>query len=1223
MIDFNLINSPLEGTNLIEASAGTGKTYAIAGLFVRMIVEKAIPVREILVVTYTIAATEELRDRIRKNLREAAEAFFRGRSSDQFLHALLKKYPRETDRRLARERLRGALYDFDEAAIFTIHGFCRRILLENVFESGSLFDTELITDQEKLKEEIVEDFWRTHFYEAVPELVAYALSEGYGPKRFLELVRRTTVNPDVRIIPEVQVPSPDIVRNALSALHSEVGKIKKIWSSVREEVREKLKDPALNIRSYGTGTEELLNAMDNFLVSNVTFFLLFKGFEKLTVEKLAASTKKSHFPPEHPIFHICQSVKEKAAFVKALLEQHLLFLKGELIRTLRRELPIRKLKKNVLFFDDLLLRVRMALEGRGGEALAKAVRANYHAALIDEFQDTDPIQFTIFHAIFSSESNILFFIGDPKQAIYSFRSADLFTYMNAASHTDRTYTLGENWRSEPHLIKAVNTIFSRVDNPFIYDGISFSATRPAKDRNYEYLTINGQREAPFHLWFLSSCALAEGTDVKGEVAQGGFPEKLISKEGARELIVRAVAGEISRLLYLGSKRQALIGQKPLQEKDIAVLVRTNREAGLIQEGLSALNIPSVLYSTGSIFATHEARELERILISIAAPGREELIRAALATDMMGVNGEEIDRLLSDESTWGKWLLKFRGYHDVWHKYGFIVMFRAFMTNEKVRTRLISLPRGQWRLATLLHLAEVLHRESIEQRSSMTGLIKWLSEQRNPEMQLSDKYQLRLESDEDAVRVITIHKSKGLEYPVVFCPFMWGGSRLTGNDFSFHDRENEWQLTYDLGSSNSASCKKLAERELLAENIRLFYVALTRAKNRCYLIWGRFNKAGTSAPAYLFHRTDEEMSGREVEVTEARFKSLSGKDFCRELEGLSDRAEGAIKVEPMPLEMGVSYLPRQNEQEVLTSREFSGKIDRSFRIASFSSLVSGQSESAELPDRDTPYSTATNPPDILDEGSDILAFPRGAKAGTFLHDILEHTDFTEENKIMMKDLVDKKLQEYGFEAKWEETVTGMMQKIISFPLPLEHPEGKGLTLSAISNRERLNELEFYFPLQPISPERLREIFAPYSDFMRTEERQNDSYPFWHERLHFSPVRGFMKGFIDMVFRVESRFYLIDWKSNFLGYRVKDYNRKALLETMTDSFYFLQYHLYTVALHKYLSTRLPDYSYDTHFGGVYYCFLRGMDPAWGPDYGVYRDRPSSELIADLTRNLIAGG
>ncbi|OIP92705.1 MAG: exodeoxyribonuclease V subunit beta [Syntrophaceae bacterium CG2_30_49_12] len=1268
--DFDLPGSPLRGTNLIEASAGTGKTYSIAGLFVRLILEKEIPVREILVVTYTVAATEELRDRVRKKLRETAEAFLQGESADQFLHALLQKYPGETDRRLAGERLRAAIHDFDEAAIFTIHGFCQRVLLENAFESGSLFDTELVSEQEKLKEEIVEDFWRTRFYQAPPELVAYALSQGYSPRFFLALLGKATANPWVKIIPDVAPPSPDLLREAINVFRVAWEELKKIWPKAREEVREKLLGPALNATSYGKRTDSLLEAMDNSLASQATPFPLFEGFEKLTSEKIAASTKKNHSPPGHTLFHTCQSVKEKADLLKTLMDQRLLFLKTELVRTVRRELPARKVKKNIMFFDDLLFRLQNALEGKGGEELAKAVRAKYRAALIDEFQDTDPVQFTIFHAIFASEERILFFIGDPKQAIYSFRGADVFAYMKAASHTDGRYTLGENWRSDPALIKAINTVFSGTDTPFIYDEIPFSPARPAKDDGCEDLTIDGQREAPLQLWFLSSRVLKEGV---GEGGSPASPGKLISKSRARELIARSVAGEISRLLSLSGRRQALIGQKPLREKDIAVLVRTNREARLVKENLSALKIPSVFYSTDSIFAAHEARELGQILIGIAAPHREELVRAALAADMIGVSGEELDRLVNDENAWGEWLARpalneyerFRNYHELWQRYGFIVMFRSFMANEGVRTRLLCLPDGERRLTNVLHLAEILHRESMEQKLGMAGLIKWLGEQGDPETLVSDEHQLRLESDEDAVRIVTIHKSKGLEYPVVFCPFAWGGSKVSGPDFFFHDRADlpaaqgraqagEWQLTCDLGSSNSERHRMLAQRELLAENMRLLYVALTRAKNRCYLVWGRINEAGTSAPAYLFHRDQEKAAEDVIAATEERFKTLADEDLYRELESLTDKAEGTIRLEAMPLETGKSYSPpRQDEGETLRRREFSGKIDRSFRIASFSSLshpfeaglISGWPRSAELPDHDAHYPPVTGWPDLYpeegaaflhegvpdeatpDESAGIFAFPKGARAGTLLHDILEHLDFTEKNETLTRNMVGNKLQEYGFEARWEDAVVGMIQKVISLPLDPDYPGGAGgsFTLSAIPQEERLQELEFYFPLKYISPETLRGIFAACGRTApsRAEEGQGDICPLWHERLHFNPVHGFMKGFIDMVFRFEGRFYLVDWKSNFLGNHVTDYNQSAISETMAGSFYFLQYHIYTVALHQYLSTRLPGYRYDTHFGGVYYCFLRGMDPIWGPEYGVYRDRPSADLITALTRELIAVG
>ncbi|MDO8785827.1 MAG: 3'-5' exonuclease, partial [Syntrophales bacterium] len=799
--------------------------------------------------------------------------------------------------------------------------------------------------------------------------------------------------------------------------------------------------------------------------------------------------------------------------------------------------------------------------------------------------------------------------------------ADVFAYMEAASHTDSRYTLGDNWRSDPALIKAINTIFSGTALPFIYDEIPFSPARPAKEDGCEYLTIDGQREAPLQLWFLNSCALGERAGEGGNPAVSGKP---ISKSRARNLIARAVAGEISRLLTLGGRRQALIGQNPLREKDIAVLVRTNGEARLVEEKLSALKITSVLYSTGSVFATYEAQEMERVLIGIAKPHREELVRAALAADMIGLSGEELDHLLNDENTWGKRLARFRNYHELWQRHGFIVMFRSFMANEAVRAHLLCLPGGERRLTNVLHLSEILHRESMEQKLSMRGLVKWLGEQRESEMPAPEEHLLRLESDENAVRIVTIHKSKGMEYPVVFCPFAWGGAKVAGPPFFVHERAelpaaqgaklaSEWQLTCDLGSPNTERHRLLAQRELLAENIRLLYVALTRARNRCYLIWGRINEAGTSAPAYLFHRDREEAAEDLIADAEKRFNSMSDEDLYRELEDLADKAEETIGLAAMPSETGMPYSPRQYDGETLNCRKFTGKIDHSSRITSFSSLshpfeaglISGQPRSAELPDHDAHYASATGRPGLhpeegaaflhevaseeaaAGENADIFAFPKGARAGTLLHDILEHLDFTEKDEALTRSMVGNKLQEYGFEARWEDAVVGMIRRVVSLPLDPDYHGGGGggsFTLSAIPQKERLQELEFYFPLKHISPETLRGIFAASGRTAPSsgEGGKDDMYPLWHERLHFNPVQGFMKGFMDMVFCFESHFYLVDWKSNFLGHHITDYSQAALSEVMAGSFYFLQYHLYTLALHQYLSTRLPGYCYDTHFG-----------------------------------------
>ena len=1200
---FDLLNSPLKGTNLVEASAGTGKTYTIAGLFLRLLLENNLSVDEILVVTFTEAATGELKDRIRDKLRKATEALTKGGSDDTFLNELMQRH---RDSTASLQCLREALNAFDLASIFTIHGFCLRMLHENAFESGSLFDTELIADQEHLKRQIVEDFWRRHFYNGSPLFVNYAIENKFTPSQLLILLGNKVTQPYLNIIPELEIA--DSSQQELEYQKC-FNKVREEWQEARVEVDEILTSyEGLNRNKYRkTSIPVWILGMDQYLVSGESSVSLFKGFEKFTSSELAGSVKTGYTVPVHPFFELCEQLRKRQQELSEIFERRLLAVRAELFYYVRDELGRRKGERNVQSFEDLLVRLERALLGEGGEELARAMRTKFKAALIDEFQDTDPVQYAIFREVFNQDDSILFLIGDPKQAIYGFRGADIFAYMNAASQVERRYTLGENWRSEPHLVAAINAIFANADTPFVYKDIEFHVARPAERQDTTFLKLDGGSEQPLQIWFLDASKIAE-------------PGKAITKGKARELIPQGVAAEISRLLSLSRNNKASLGQKPLKESDIAVLVRTNAEARLMQQALSALNIPSVLYSTESLFDSHEAMEMERVLTAIAEPHTEKFIKAALVTDMIGLSGEEIDRLMEDDTGWDSWLVRFRDYYDLWKDQGFMLMFHHLLAELNVLTGLITFPDGERRNTNILHLAEVLHQASVDGKLGLPGLLKWFSAQRSADLRWAEEHQLRLESDETAVRLVTIHKSKGLEYPVVFCPFTWDGSRLrsSADPFIFHDDEDNMRLTLDLGSPEKDKHKVIAERELLAENLRLFYVALTRARNRCYLVWGRFNQGETSAPAYLFHHPEPQTQKDVLDATAERFKGLSDRDLLSELAALEDKANGTISLSEMPEGLGEEYSLLPVERPSLSCRIFSGHIDRQWQISSFSALISGKAYHAELGDRD---------PIILDdlgsvaesmvegEPTGIFSFPKGTKAGTFLHDVFEHLDFAQEDTSAMEKLVGDKLKEYGFELKWQATICTMVQKVISAPLE----KGKDdFALSQIKNEDRLNELEFYFPLKSISPKKLRRLFVEHAG-----PKFRSGFPERIERLEFAPVKGFMKGFIDMVFQFDDRFYIVDWKSNFLGSRVEDYGQDALTAVMENNFYVLQYHIYSLALNQYLNARLPGYNYETHFGGIFYLFMRGVDPERGPVYGIFKDRPEQKFIDLLSDNLIGQG
>ena len=1232
MKKFDILNTSLIGTNLIEASAGTGKTYAISGLFVRLIIESQFTADQILVVTFTKAATDELKERIRKKLMEAKEAFVKGESKDSFINELVQKIE---NHKQAAEMLHNALVDFDRAAIFTIHGFCQRILHENAFETGSLYDTELITDQNSLLLEIAEDFWRKELYRQSPEFINYILKSKKikGPEDFLKLLGKAKTR-DMKIIPGIkkaEIKSLDTYREIFKRLKSK-------WQDSRDEVIKLLNDPSLKATTYGSlKVISMADFMDNFTASKSTGFPLFDKFENFTATKIIKSTKKDQISPRHEFFNFCDELSLIYSELETEFENYTLFLKTQIFEYAKSEILKRKRKKNIQFYDDLLYNVRDALrqDAKGGKnALARAVRQKYRAALVDEFQDTDFIQYEIFTRLFSLKESSLFMIGDPKQAIYGFRGADIFSYMKAASNADSKYTLFENWRSKPGLISAVNTIFSNVKAPFVFDKIFFNTAEPAGHID----AGDNKQEDSLKLWYVkgkkapvfTSGYAAAGKGIKGEKPVIKPVNKPVNKSDAVILISKAVSGEIARITSHSDN--------PVKSGNIAVLVRTNRQAGIIKDSLSERSIPSVLYSAGNIFDSDESMEMERVLSAIAEPGNERRLKSALVTRILGVSAQELDSADNTDKGLETWMTKFREYFKLWNNQGFIRMYRFFMAQEGVKKRILSLYDGERRLTNLLHISEILHKESVEKNAGMTGLIKWLSEQRDPSTPRLEEHQLRLESDELAVKIITIHKSKGLEFPVVFCPFCWESSLIKENgkkakEVVFHDINSNRSLTFDIGSEEIEKHIALAQNELLAENLRLLYVALTRAKELCYLVWGRINKAETSAMAYLLHdllydinivKTDDIVS-----ELKKRFNRLDDDEIFADLKRISDKSNSTIKLCLIPDENDLKYKPLIEKEKKYFCRKFNGKIDRKWKISSYSSLVYDKIQDYELPDHDSIYipkfKTADSHIDfqknsrqfeqaVDPEKNNIFSFPKGAKPGIFFHDIFENIDFKQDLEDIKESLITDKLHEYGFDLKWKKVVCDMINNVISTPL---FTDKKSFLLSSISGTDRINEMEFYFPLKTVTPKKIRKIFSDYGEINIPAE-----FPLHMERLSFSPSKGFMKGYIDMIFCYNEQFYLIDWKSNHLGNTIEDYKKGSIDRIMSEDLYILQYHIYLLALHQYLRIHLPEYSYESDFGGVLYMFIRGIDKNQGPEFGIYRDIPSPDLINALGRELISG-
>lgn len=1195
MKPFDLLQSPLKGTNLIEASAGTGKTYNIAGLFLRLLLEGNLTVDQILVVTFTKAATEELKERIRDKLLLARQALAAGDCRDASVSHLLSR----VDKDQAKLCVQDALRDFDNAAIFTIHGFCHRILSDHAFETGGRFDMELSSEMLPLLRSVTDDFWRRNLYAVEPETIQYILKKVKQPDFFYKLLEKAH-RPDTRIIPVSDKPDLTHLKSYKEALSI----IRDMWPRSKEEIGQILRDPGLSGVVYGGLTQKrasesltpreltivnLVNQMDRFVRDDYPDLPLWKGFVKFTSEKILSSTRKGHGPILHPFLEKCQDLMWQSQKLVTELDAYIVHLKGASIAFAQRELIERKRRLNIQFFDDLLIMVQKALNQEQDNTLAARIRYHYKAALVDEFQDTDLIQYEIFTTIFSDEEYPLFLIGDPKQAIYSFRGADIFSYINASRYAQNKYTLYKNFRSTPAMITAVNSLFSDVRHPFIFKEIPF-VKGAAGDQDEPRIEID---KPSMTLWYISPDSGRRIT----------VPEIV-------DNIVDAVTSEITALLR-GVENN-------VTPADVAVLVRTNRQAEKIKASLSAVGMPAVIYSAGNVFDSEESYELGLVLIAITDPTNPGTLRAALATEMMGRFAEAIDDYQAPHLSLEERTESFVRYHRLWREHGFMIMFRNFLNTEDIRTRLLSLPNGDRRLTNVLHLAEILHKASMDENLGITALLKWFIVQTDADTPRKEIHQLRLESDEDAVKVITIHKSKGLEYPIVFCPFAWGASQVTGTDFRFHDSDADKHVTLDLGSPDLETHRIAAQNELLAENLRLLYVGLTRAIRRCYLVWPKLKSTDTSALAYLIHGHRREHSEETMDVVgslKRAISTLGPEAFKTDLERLVERSKGSISMEKLP-EKVISSIPQPIVlQEDLQLKKFERTIDKQWRISSYSALVSGRTPDHELPDRDeieSENAEILSDSRVTNEDRNIFAFPKGAVSGLFFHDLLEYLDFGNQDPGYQKELVASKLSAYSFDESWVDTVVETLDNVTQVALPGASPN---LSLSRVDPVHQVREMEFFFPLKNITPKRLASIYSidPDQDYLNGFSDQL-------KRLTFAPVKGLMKGYIDLLFAYEGRYYVVDWKSNYLGDSLANYASTRLVKEMHQAYYVLQYHLYVLASHLLLRMRLPGYNYARDFGGVFYLYLRGIQAQEGPAYGIYQDCPDIGFVDELGRALI---
>lgn len=1159
------LSLPLSGERLIEASAGTGKTFTIAALYLRLLLglggEAAFPrplgVEELLVVTFTEAATEELRGRIRARIHELRIACIRGRTDDALLKRLLDDIP---DLPQAARVLLLAERQMDEAAIFTIHGFCQRMLSLNAFESGMLFEQRLLEDESQLRQQACADFWRRHCY-PLARPVAKAVSELWsGPEALLREIHAWLQGeaPQLRQRPG----SEETLEQRHDAIVARIDDIKAQWRALAPELESMIAGSGVDKRSFSSKNLPVwLEKVGEWAQQETTSYQLPDALAKFAQSSLNEKTKKGE-PPRHPLFEAIDRLLAEPLTLRDLVI-------ARAIAEIRDSVAKEKQRRGELGFDDMLSRLDAALRQPGAEQLAAAIRRRFPVAMIDEFQDTDPQQYRIFRRIWLNQpETALLLIGDPKQAIYAFRGADIFTYMRARAEVSAHYTLDTNWRSAPGVVAAVNALFVHQNNPFLFRQIPFLPVNPSPRNTHMRFTVDGVAQQALAFWL----GAGEGMSVSDY----------------QQTMARRCARQIRDWLEGGQSGTALLWRgesaRPVQASDITILVRSRGEATVVREALAALNIPSVYLSNrDSVFATQEAREMLWILQAVLAPGQESALRSAMATSILGLDAQMLDALNQDEAAWDRLVEEFDGYRQRWLRRGVMPMMRELMAKRGVAESLLASPGGERRLTDVLHLSELLQEASASLESEH-ALVRWLAQNiAEPDSNASSQ-QLRLESDRHLVQVVTIHKSKGLEYSLVCLPFI--ASFRPQKQALYHDRST-FETLLDL--SNDAQSLGLAEEERLAEDLRLLYVALTRA------VW---HVSIGIAPLYRGGRakkgaTDLHLSA--IGWLLQRGEALDAAELHQALEAFCDNDMCLDVVGPDEEDMR-PWAPALAQTRTLAARVMSHGLRDDWRVTSYSGLQRHGGTAAQelLPGFDidaTGAGKAISEPSLTPH-----TFPRGASPGTFLHGLFEALDFT---RPVDPTWMTEQLHLGGFDEVWQPTLCTWLTQILGAPL-----NDSGMSLGQLGTTDRLVEMAFYLPIDTmLSPEAIDVLTHRY-----------DALSAQCPPLDFQRLRGMLKGFIDLVFCWQGRYYLLDYKSNWLGEGSEAYTPEAMENAMCQHRYDLQYQLYTLALHRYLRHRIPDYDYERHFGGVIYLFLRGIEGN-GSRQGIFSTRPDPALIAGL--------
>ncbi len=1179
---------PLFGVQAIEASAGTGKTYALAGIHARLIVEKKLQVRDILVVTYTRAAADELRKRLRERLTLCAQiaaehespADDAGKAEVGFCRQLIARALADGElRELLLRRLRLAALSLDEAQISTVHAFCERALREQAWRAGVQAAEGKLIDIKPLLGTLAADLWRERATGADAQGWYALTAVAKSADGFAELMKELC---DAQSVLEPEVAeSAGLLRERIAQGDSARRSLGEIWrehgAAAMTALIEHARGDHINLNSYPQEkiAHEARTLAAAFASGAQPDTRLLARYTSAAIE---AKRKKHGRPlPPQRFFEATQATVAEMENADHAQRQLGLLILRDCAQELRRRLQRQQRDVRGYTYDDLISRLHESVCGAHGTATAKALAKRFPAALVDECQDSDARQFDIFFAIYE-QRGLLALVGDPKQSIYRFRGSDVRAYLDARARADARHALDHNFRSTPALIGAYNRLYRDAgDAAFDSAEIRYEPVQPGGTAHDDDLLIEGVAPAPLCFW------QADAASSKADAA-------LALAAGCAEEIVRLLVLACSGTAQLRRKRDdGSIQHAALHAEDLAVLVARHDEATIMQRSLSARGVPSVVVSRESVFASDTARELVNLLRALDSfdPAR---LRGVLSSRLLGCTQAGIAALHGDATAWHEQAARFAQWRERWREHGVLALVE--IVAEEAAARLLAYVDGERCLTNLLHLAELLQ-EAERERDGARALIDWLQQRIVYADKEREEEQLRLESDAGRVHIVTVHASKGLEYPIVFLPFA-ALRRNPRNVPSYTRFAGTQRIVHVCGVGDDGQAKAVERGEAQAEALRLLYVALTRSRARCYVAWGEIGRGEPPALANLL------LAG-----ADSKQASVSAR-----LAELGAAAQELIACSPLPVPTS-QRLPGPDLTRLAPARQIRERVHEWRRSHSFSGLSAGARATLRS---DPDVAGGEDERNVAATAIDSPTVPtvlRGTRFGTAFHELMEKVDFSAwrdwhapSPPLTQRELVDRILHRYAFDSIDDKSAARavfvqLIAATLNAPLPL------GARLADLAPTEHRAEMPFHFAMRGGDAQ-------PWLARM-----QADGYV--QARTHFAlegnRLAGLMTGVLDLVVFHDARWWVIDYKTNLLGGNTaEDYAPARLATAVREGEYDLQYLIYLTALHRWLKARLgAAYDYERDIGGALYLFVRGLDRE--DVNGVHRDKPPEALIEAL--------